>query len=113
MADAHTKGGSNHPPARNGLGALARVGWMVVGTVVILSLAMGIASRPAWSFGIRDILFWSAAFTTGLFRYIDVTRLEGQTANGDRATGADLRRYLVGLAATASALWVAAQSVWL
>jgi hypothetical protein len=110
MGETQTKNGS-HEPASSGLSALARVGWMVVGTISMLALAMSIASLPAWSFGVRDVLFWSVTLGTGTLRYIDVTRLEGQTASGEPATRADLWRYLLGLAVLACALWLAAQSV--
>jgi hypothetical protein len=96
-----------------GLGALARIGWMVVGTVLILSLGMAIASQPAWSFGARDVFYWGAVLGTGFLRFVDVTKLNGQTTKGDRATLADLHRYLVVLAAFSSLLWVGAQSVHL
>lgn len=96
-----------------GLGALARIGWMVVGTFLILSLGMAIASQPRWSFGIRDVFFWSATLATGVLRFVDVTKLNGQTAQGDRATIGDLRRYLAVLAAFSSLLWIGAQSVHL
>jgi hypothetical protein len=113
MPDTQIQNGSNQPSASTGFGALARIGWMVVGTVLILSLGMAIASRPAWSLGIRDVLFWGAVLATGLLRYIDVTRLDGQTANGGLATNTHLQRYLVGLVVVSTALWVAAQSIGL
>jgi hypothetical protein len=111
MGEAHSKHSLDRPHASNGLGALARVGWMVVGTIMILSLGMSIASQPAWSFTIRDAVFWGATVATGLIRYIDVTRLDGQTAQGDPATTRDLTKYLIALAAIALLLWLGAHSV--
>lgn len=113
MGDAHSKSGSDQAQASGGLGALARIGWMVVGSITMLSLAMSIASQPAWSFAVRDAVFWGVTLATGIVRYIDVTKLDGQTANGNRATTKDLRQYLISLAAIACLMWVGAQSVWL
>ena len=113
MEDLGKQQPSGHGTDHAGLGALARIGWMVVGTFLILSLGMAIASQPTWSFGIRDVFFWSAAVGTGFLRFIDVMKLNGQTSKGDRATVADLRRYLVVLAVFSSLLWVGAQSVHL
>lgn len=101
-------GGAN---SRAGWGALARIGWMVVGTMLLVSLAMSIASRPVWTFGVRDVLFWLSAIGTGLVRYVDVVKLKGQTARGDDATLADLRKYLAMLALTSCAMWLGGQSV--
>lgn len=113
MGDAHSKNGSDQSRASGGVGALARIGWMVVGSITMVSLAMSIASQPAWSFTVRDVVFWGVAFATGVVRYIDVTKLDGQTAKGDRATTQDLTQYLISLAAVACLMWVGAQSVWL
>jgi hypothetical protein len=114
MGETRSKIDSDRQPqAHSGLSALARIGWMVVGSIMMVSLAMSIASQPAWSFTSRDLVFWGVALATGIVRYIDVTKLDGQTANGDRATTKDLRQYLISLVAIACLLWVGAQSVWL
>lgn len=111
MRDAQSKEPSRSEMPGNGLGALVRIGWLAVGTFAMLGLAMSIASRPAWSLGIRDVVFWTVTAGTGALRYIDVMKLEGQTTSGDRATTGDLARYLVGLAVAATLLWLGAQSV--
>ena len=111
MGDANSKNGSDPAQASGGFGALARVGWMVVGSITMLSFAMSIARQPAWSLTVRDAAFWGVTLATGIVRYIDVTKLDGQTAKGDRATTKDLRQYLISLAALACLMWVGAQSV--
>jgi hypothetical protein len=113
MHDAQSKEPSSSEMPGNGLGALVRIGWLAVGTIAILGLAMSIASRPPWSLGIRDALFWGATVGTAALRCIDVMKLEGQTTRGDPATTGDLVRYLVGLAVFATLLWLGAQSVQL
>lgn len=113
MRDAQSKEPSSSEMPANGLGALVRIGWLAVGTIATLSLAMSIASRPPWSLGVRDVLFWCVTAGTAALRYIDVTKLEGQTAGGDRATIGDLARYVLGLTLAATLLWVGAQSVQL
>ena len=111
MRDAQSKEPSSSEAPGTGLGALVRIGWLAIGTITILGLAMSIASRPVWSLGIRDVLFWGLTAVTAALRYVDVTKLDGQTTSGDRATTGDLVRYLVGLAVAATLLWLGAQSV--
>ena len=84
---------------------------MLFGFVAIATTAMSIANLPTWSLGWRDIAFWSAVLATALFRYLDVMRFHGETANGERATPRDLRRYLLGLAVLSVCLWSGVQSV--
>jgi hypothetical protein len=111
MRDAHIKEQPSSELPGNGLGALVRIAWLAVGTIAILVLAMSIASRPAWSLGVRDVLFWGVTAGTAILRYIDVTKLDGQTTRGERATTGDLVRYVVGLAICTTLLWLGVQSV--
>lgn len=94
----------------NGLGALTRLGWIAVGPVVMLGMGMSIASLPAWSFGVRDLVFWGVAVLVGVLRYVDIVTLDGQNSYGQPATKTDLRRYLVGLALVVSVVWLGAQT---
>ncbi len=113
MHDAQTKEQSSPELRGSGLGALVRIGWLAVGTIAILTLAMSIASLPPWSLSTRDVLFWAVAASTGVLRYVDVMKFGGETTQGQRATTGDLVRYLVGLTVAATLLWLGAQSVQL
>jgi hypothetical protein len=59
----------------------------------------------------RDGVFWTGVISTAAFRYVDIAKYRGQTAGGRPATMQDLRRYVIGLVTTASAVWMLAQSV--
>jgi hypothetical protein len=74
---------------------------------------MGIAAQSVWSLGWRDVVFWSAVGGSAAFRYLDVTRFAGETANGRPATRAVLAYYLVGLCIVATVAWYGAHSVHL
>src|SRR5687768_16773688 len=96
---------------QSGAGVLVRLAWMLGGFVALAVTAMAIASRPAWHVGWRDAVFCAAVLASGAFRYLDVTRFQGETVNGQRATPTDLRRYLLGLAVGSSLLWICVQSI--
>jgi hypothetical protein len=103
---------SNEPsPAQSGLGVFVRLGWMLFGFVGIAVTAMSIASRPTWSLGWRDGVFWGVVIATALSRYVDVVKFHGETASGERATPRDLRRYLAGLLVLSVGLWSGVQSI--
>lgn len=99
--------------SQSGVGVLVRLGWMLGGFIAIVMTAMSIANHPTWSFGWRDVVFWSAVVASALFRSLDISRFEGQTVRGDPATDRDLRRYLLGLALCSGAVWTLVQSVHL
>jgi hypothetical protein len=92
---------------------LVRLGWMLFGPLAMMISVMGIVSLSAWTFGLRDLVFWAAAVLSGTLKYMDVTRHHGETAAGRPATKADFWRYLAGLAGTSVALWVLAQAIQL
>jgi hypothetical protein len=98
-------------PSQSGLGVLVRLGWMLFGFVAIAMTAMTIASRPTWTISWRDGVFWGAVIASALFRYLDVVKFHGETANGERASLRDLRRYVLGLVVLTVCLWSGVQSV--
>src|SRR5688500_13529847 len=98
MHDSQSKESPRSEQQGSGFGALARIGWIDAGPVAMLGLGMSIASMPAWSFGLRDVLFWGVTALSGLLRYFDVIKFDGQNSYGQPATEAELRRYLAGLA---------------
>lgn len=94
-----------------GVSALVRLGWMVGGTLAMIVSGMSIAAQPSWTFGWRDVVFWSAALASIALRYLDVTRFAGETADGQPATRADLARYAAGLCLTAAVAWFCAHAL--
>lgn len=105
--------GDPSQPARPRGAALVRIGWMLIGSVGMVISVMTIAGFPAWTFSLRDGVFWGAVVATGILRYWDATRLGGENSRGEPTTPRDLQRYLGGLAALSVMAWVAAQSVHL
>jgi hypothetical protein len=89
----------------------ARTFWMLVGNGLLLLLAIGILQRPAWTTSHVDVAFWAVVAALLAVRAVDVVWLSGRTADGEPATSVHLRRYGLGLAATAAAAWALAQSV--
>jgi hypothetical protein len=104
---------SNGRAASAGSAAFVRLGWMVAGPIAMIVSIMGIAAQTAWTLGWRDIVFWSAVASSAAFRYLDVMRFAGETANGRPATRAVLGYYLVGLCIVATLAWYGAHSVHL
>lgn len=96
-----------------GMGALVRLGWMMGGTLTMLIAGFTIASSPAWTFGLRDVVFWFGALLALALRYLDVARFAGQTSSGEPATMKDFWRYSAALSVVALGGWAAAQSVHL
>lgn len=104
---------SSAPTARPAGAIVVRLGWMLAGNLAMLISVMMIASQPRWMFSLWDGIFWGAVVLTGALRYCDIARLRGETTSGAPATAADLRRYLVGLAALSVAGWLGAQAIHL
>lgn len=101
------------PATGEGAAALVRLGWMLGGTLTMLIASFVIASSPAWTFGLRDVVFWSGAMLAVTLRYWDIARYRGQTANGEPATMNHFWRYTTALSLAALGGWAAAQSVHL
>jgi hypothetical protein len=94
-------------------GCLARVLWMVAGNIALVLVLMSVARSPTWTLGPLDVFFWACLVGLVLVRYVDVTRLNGRTTEGEPATMAHFRRYAAGLTTLGGAAWSAAQSVQL
>jgi hypothetical protein len=106
--DARSRDGSE-PAALSG--CLVRLGWMVVGNLVLLTVAVEIVREPQWTLTIKDALFWGVVAGLIVLRYVDVARLGGRTVNDEPATPRHLKRYASILLASSTALWLFAQSV--
>ena len=90
-------------------GCLVRLVWMLLGNLVLVISALSISHRAA-SFSGADVVFWVTVVAVIWLRYIDITRLHGQTATGTPATMAHWRRYSMLMAAGAFALWIIAHA---
>ena len=99
------------PPARQTgcLAGIVRIIWLVVGNAALLLLTILITERRSLS-GL-DIAFWAIVVALILLRYIDITRLNGLTANGEPASLQDWRRYVLLLLLIAGGVWVLAHGI--
>lgn len=93
------------PPQKAGcLAALARVYWMAAGNVFLFFCAIYAAKQPAPS--ALDGLYVVLVALLLVVRFIDITRLDGQTSEGHPATLTHWRRYALGLIPVAALVWV-------
>ena len=99
--------GEPEPPT----GCLVRVLWMVIGQGALAILAFTLLRQSPWSFSVRDVAFWLIVGLVIAARYVDVTRFDGRTANGEPATLRDFRRHTIGLVLVCGAVWTFAHSV--
>jgi hypothetical protein len=93
------------------VGCLLRCLWMGAGNLVMLLIAVGIASVPNWSFTWRDAAYWATVLGMIGARYLDVSRFGGLTIHTAPATMANVRRHGAGLFAISLSIWILAQSV--
>jgi hypothetical protein len=79
---------------------------MAAGNVALFMLLILIARNKALSLSVCDLGLWGLAAAMAAVRYLDITRLGGQTTEGEPATLAHWRRYTLGLAAVTGFLWI-------
>lgn len=85
-------------------GCLIRLFWMAFGNLALLMLALLIFQRKGFS--ALDAAYWAVVAALGGARYADIARFDGLTASGEPATMRHFRRYVLGLFAVATGLWV-------
>ena len=91
-------------------GGLLRLGWMMVGNVLLLIFAVSIFIGPSWTLTLKDGMFWGSVVMVLVLRYIDITHFGGQTAIGEPATHRDFVLYAVSVVGVSLVLWTIAQS---
>jgi hypothetical protein len=82
---------------------LVRLAWMAYGNVALLFCWAGVANGKAPVE--TDILFFVIAAGLVVVRYIDITKLGGQTAKGEPATLAHWWRYAIIMTIVSIGLW--------
>ena len=90
------------------LAAIARVFWLLVGNAILFFLAVYIGETGTMS--ALDIAFWAVVAALGVVRYVDITRLNGLTTDGEPASLRHWRRYVVALVLGSAALWGSAHT---
>lgn len=100
--------GASPVEASTGVGCLARFFWFVGGNVILVVSAKYILQHHDSFLSLWDAVFWVTTFSLIAVRYLDVTRLNGQTAAGGPANIGHWRRYALLLLAGAIVAWLAA-----
>lgn len=114
MAETARRHPDKQEPAQNTKqdtmgGCLTRFFWMAIGNAGLLFLAVFIAQNASgWRLSWRDGAFVCLVVMLAVARFVDVTRLDGQTVEGKPATVNDWRRYAALLAGAAAVMWLAA-----
>jgi hypothetical protein len=85
-------------------GCLVRLGWILLGNVLLVAAALSIIGSDTF-LSLADAVYWALVAGMIGLRYLDVTRLRGQTAMGQPATLAHWRRYSMVLAGLALVGW--------
>lgn len=92
------------PPEKTGcLSAILRATWMAFGNLALFFCAIFAARRTAPS--TLDYLYVAIVVALISIRYLDIARFHGQTTDGDPATMAHWRRYVLGLIPISAGLW--------
>jgi hypothetical protein len=91
------------------LAGFVRILWFAVGNGALLLLAVLITERKAFS-GL-DIAFWAIVVALIFLRYIDITRLNGLTSDGEPASLQHWRRYVLLLLMIAGGVWALAHGI--
>lgn len=90
---------------------LARLTWMLLGPVGLFAAAVAVASDWGGWLTATDLAFLTVLGLMLLGRWVEYRTGQAQTAYGEPATAADLRRYAVAAAAVGLGVWVAANLV--
>jgi hypothetical protein len=114
---------ANHSPERAGLkpapttdrqdtaaGVLARLWWMLAGNAVLALSAVFILHNTTGFFHTADVVFWCAAASLVLIRYLDIRFLNGLTATGAPASARHWIKYTILLLVCSAVVWALAHA---
>jgi hypothetical protein len=82
---------------------LVRLAWILGGNILLFFLAISIMKRQAFS--VFDAFYWATVAALIVLRYIDISKLHGETANGEPASMRHWVRYVVLLFVVSAGLW--------
>ncbi len=89
-------------------GCLVRLTWLLLGPAALFFCAALVADGRGPHRLTTDLAFFGVAAAMVALRYLDVTHLDGQRANGEQATPDDFRRYALLVTVTSALVWGAA-----
>jgi hypothetical protein len=78
---------------------------MFVGVVALGTSALTLFRADHSVLSVPSVMLWLVAATMIGARWLDISRFNGLTAEGQPASPRHLRRYAVGVGAAAAALW--------
>jgi hypothetical protein len=90
---------------------LLRTFWMFLGNFALMICAANIFMGEGESTRTSDIIFWCAAASMIIVRFIDIKFLDGQTAAGEPASIKHWRRYAVLLIVISAIIWSASHGI--
>jgi multisubunit Na+/H+ antiporter MnhB subunit len=94
-----------------GYAGFARIYWMVVGPMLLAMTAFKIASQGGGWFTSTTLVFFLVLGVLPLSRWAEFRGGSPQTAEGDPATPAHLRRYVVVVFLLGVVVWIAANAI--
>ena len=92
---------------QNPAGCLTRIFWMMMGPCALLLAAVSVQRSAGWS--IADAALWLIVGLLILARYVDIVRYKGTTTDGEPATMAHFKRYLLLVLLAGAAMWTVAR----
>ena len=98
----------DNPAQEHASGCFVRLAWMLIGNLILAVCALSIIKSSGTFFSLADLVFWATVAAAIWLRYLDVSRLGGQTVYGQPATMAHWHRYAVLLPAAALVVWIIA-----
>jgi hypothetical protein len=90
------------------LAALGRLTWMLLGPMALLLATLSLFTRGRSTFGTADGAFFAALGAMLLGRWLDFRGGTPLTADGEPATAAHLRRFVLWTTVAGAAIWAAA-----
>lgn len=95
----------------NSRAILARLGWMLFGPILLVVFAALVIKTGEGWLTPWDFAFLAVLGGLILFRWLEFRGGAPQTAEGDPATPAHLRRYAVGVVVVGALVWVVANVI--
>jgi hypothetical protein len=88
-----------------------RVYWMLLGAAALFTLGLIVLRGGHSVTSVPSLGMWVVAASMIAARWLDITRFDGLTAEGEAATPSHLRSYALGVAVITAGLWAGALAV--
>lgn len=108
---ANSEPGNESGKRRSGSSILLRLHWMLLGAAALSTCALLIVHGDHPALSSVSLAMWVIAASMVVARWVDISWLQGLTADGIPATRWHLRRYSLGVLGGTAALWAAALGI--